>query len=255
MRASGVALATLVTLTSAALVYHRANTAVEMQRVSYKSGADTVQAMLTLPEGQGPFPAVIVIHEWWGLNSWVEANARKLAQQGYLTLAIDLYRGAVAESPEMAHELSRGLPEDRALRDLQAAFNYLSTRPDVERTRIATLGWCMGGSYSLQAAARIPDLAACVVFYGRLITDEELIAQINAPVLGIFGGQDKGIPVKTVRVFEKECNRLGKQVSIHVYPRAGHAFMNENNKDNYSEKDAADAWEKTIAFLADYLKK
>lgn len=255
MRASGVALATLVTLTSAALVYHRANTAVATQWVSYESGADTVHAVVALPEGKGPFPAIILVHEWWGLNDWVQANAKKLAQQGYLTLSIDLYRGAVADNQATAHELSRGLPDDRAVRDLKAAFAYLRTRPDVERTRIASLGWCMGGSYSLQAAAHIPDLAACVVNYGRLITDEQLLGQINAPVLGIFGGKDKGIPVKTVRAFEKECKRLEKEVTIHVYAKSGHAFMNENNKDGYNPNDAADAWDKTTAFLAEHLKK
>lgn len=255
MRASGVALATLVTLTSAALVYHRANTAVATQWVTYKSGADTVHAVVTLPEGKGPFPAIILIHESWGLNDWVKANAKRLSQQGYLTLAIDLYRGAVADNRATAQELSRGLPEDRAIRDLQAAFNYLGARPEVERTRIASIGWCVGGSYSLRAAAHIPDLAASVVNYGRLTTEEELLAQINAPVLGIFGGKDRDVPVRTVRQFERACKQLAKDVTIHVYPKSGHAFINENNQTGFNAADAADAWDKTTAFLEQHLKQ
>ena len=93
--------------------------------VSYKSGDETVQGILYTPAGKGPFPALIVIHEWWGLNDWVKEQASKLADQGYVTLAVDLYRGKVATTPDEAHEIMRGVPEDRAKRDLHAAFEFL----------------------------------------------------------------------------------------------------------------------------------
>src|SRR5579864_8030256 len=99
--------------------------AAEARMVSYKSGDETVQGMLYTPSGKGPFPALVVIHEWWGLNDWVKEQASKLADQGYVALAVDLYRGKVADNPELAHELMRGLPEDRAVRDLLAASSYL----------------------------------------------------------------------------------------------------------------------------------
>src|SRR5580693_9644834 len=110
--------------------------AANSKSVSYKSGDETVQALLYTPAGKGPFPAIIVIHEWWGLNDWVKDQASKLADQGYMTLAIDLYRGKVATTPDMAHEIMRGVPEDRAKRDLHAAFEFLASQPDVKKTRI-----------------------------------------------------------------------------------------------------------------------
>jgi len=115
------------------------------KNVSYKSGDETVQGVLYAPEGKGPFPAIVVIHEWWGLNDWVKQQAAKLSDQGYVTLAVDLYRGKVASTPEEAHEIMRGVPEDRAKRDLHAAVEYLKSLPDVNKDRIGSIGWCMGG--------------------------------------------------------------------------------------------------------------
>src|SRR6195256_653479 len=110
--------------------------AADGKSVSYKSGDDTVSGMLYTPAGKGPFPALIVIHEYWGLNDWVKEQASKLADQGYVSLAIDLYRGKVADNPDLAHELMRGVPEDRASRDLRAAFDYLAAQPSVKKDRI-----------------------------------------------------------------------------------------------------------------------
>ena len=223
--------------------------------VSYKSGEETVQGVLYTPEGKGPFPAIIVIPEWWGLNDWVKEQASKLADQGYVTLGVDLYRGKVASTPEVAHELARGLPEDRAKRDLDAAFSYLASQPNVIRDRIGSIGWCMGGGYSLDVALQQPTLAANVINYGHLATDPEQIKKIQAPILGIFGGQDHGITPDDVHKFEQALKQSGKQVEIKIYPDAGHAFENPNNKDGYRPADAADAWKRTVDFLAAHLKK
>jgi carboxymethylenebutenolidase len=217
--------------------------------VSYVSGKDTVSAYLVVPEGKGPFPAVMVIHEWWGLNPWVKEGAEKLAMEGYVALAIDLYRGKVAESADDAHQLMRGVPEDRAARDLKAAFEYLKTRKDVIPAKIGSLGWCMGGGYSLEAAVILPGLSACVICYGRLVTDSSAIAGLNASVLGIFGGTDKGIPSESALEFESTAKGMKKNVSVTVYPEAGHAFMNPNNAGGYREADALDAWARILAFF------
>src|ERR1700730_3779516 len=127
--------------------------------VSYKSGAETVPGMLYAPEGNGPFPALVVIHEYWGLNDWVKEQASKLADQGYVTLAIDLYRGKVATTPNEAHEFMGGVPPDRAKRDLEAAFHFLESQPNVKKNRIGAIGWCMGGGYALGLALEEPKLA------------------------------------------------------------------------------------------------
>jgi len=113
----------------------------------------------------------------------------------------------------------------------------------------------MGGGYSLKTALNVPDLAACVINYGALVTDPASIAKIPCPVLGIFGGKDRGIPVEDVHAFERACKEAKKSCEIHIYPDVGHAFMNPNNKAGYSKKDADDAWARTFAFLERTLKK
>lgn len=221
--------------------------------VSYESGKDTVAAYLCVPEGKGPFPAIVVIHEWWGLNSWVKESAKTLASRGYVTLAVDLYRGKATSSSEEAHELMRGLPEDRAARDLKAATAFLRSRKDVLPSQIGSIGWCMGGGYSLVAALNDPQLAACVICYGRLVTDSSNIARIHCPTLGLFGEEDQGITPQSVHEFEAACKGLGKQIDVKIYQNAGHAFMNPNNKGGYRKLSAADAWEKIYNFFSNTL--
>ena len=190
-----------------------------------------------------------------GLNDWVKEQASKLADEGYVALAVDLYRGKVATSPDEAHELMRGVPEDRAARDLHAAFAFLASQANVKKDRIGSIGWCMGGGYSLDVALQEPTLAATVINYGHLATDPESIKKINASILGLFGGQDRGIPPSDVQKFAQTLKQLGKKVDVTVYPDAGHAFENPDNKAGYRADDAADAWKRTVKFLAETLKK
>jgi len=229
--------------------------AADSKPVSYKSGDETVQGVLYTPAGKGPFPGIIVIHEWWGLNDWVKEQGSKLADLGYVALAVDLYRGKVATTPEMAHEIMRGVPEDRAKRDLHAAFEFLASQPSVRKDRIGSIGWCMGGGYSLDVALQEPTLAADVINYGHLATDPEALKKINAPILGIFGAQDHGITPDDVHKFGEAMDRLGKKGDIKIYDDAGHGFENQNNKEGYRAADAADAWKRIVDFLATNLKK
>ena len=223
--------------------------------VSYKSGDDTVQALIYTPEGKGPFPGILVIHEYWGLNDWVKEQSSKLSDLGYVALAVDLYRGKVAITPAEAHEIMRGVPDDRAARDLHAAFEFLKSQPNVKKDRIASIGWCMGGGYSFNVALQEPTLTEDVINYGHLATDPELLKKINASILGIFEGQDRGIPVEDVKKFEQTMKQLGNKVEIVIYPDAGHAFENPNNKAGYRADDAVDAWKRTVKFLAETVGK
>ena len=245
-----VLLAMLIVIFSGSLVF-----AATARNVSYKSGDETVQGILYTPQGKGPFPGIVVIHEWWGLNDWVKDQASKISDLGYVTLAIDLYRGKVATTPEEAHEIMRGVPEDRAKRDLHAAVGYLSSQPNVKKDRLGAIGWCMGGGYSLDVALQEPTLRADVINYGHLATDADSIARINASVLGLFGAQDHGIPVDDVKKFEQMLKQQGKKTEITIYPDAGHGFENPNNKDGYRAADAADAWDRTVKFFASTLKE
>jgi carboxymethylenebutenolidase len=239
----------------AAILLVSTSFAADGKSISYKSGDETVQAMLYTPQGKGPFPGIIVIHEWWGLNDWVKEQAAKLADQGYEALAIDLYRGRVATTSDQAHEIMRGVPEDRANRDLKAAFEFLAAQPNVKKDRIGAIGWCMGGGYSLDVALAQPALAADVINYGHLATDPDAIARIHAPILGLFGAQDRGITPDDVHKFEAAMKKADKKIEVKIYDDAGHAFENPNNKDGYRPADAADAWSRTVTFLADNLKK
>jgi carboxymethylenebutenolidase len=157
----------------------------------------------------------------------------------------------------VAHELMRGVPDDRANRDLEAAFNFLQSQPSVKKNRIGAIGWCMGGGYALDVALDEPTLAADVINYGHLVTDPATIKKINAPILGLFGAQDQGITPDDVRKFEAAMKEQGKKVEIKIYEDAGHAFENPANKNTpgYRPEDAADAWKRTVSFLADNLKK
>ncbi len=223
--------------------------------VSYKSGDETVNSLLYTPAGSGPFPGIVVIHEYWGLNDWVKEQASKLADQGYEALAIDLYRGKVADNPDTAHQLMRGVPEDRASRDLHAAVEFLKSQPNIKKNHLGVIGWCMGGGYALNVALNEPTLAAAVINYGHLATDPAAIQKINAAILGNFGGQDQGIPPADVNKFAETLQQQGKKADIKIYPDAGHAFENPNNKSGYRATDAADAWQRTVHFLNDTLKK
>lgn len=227
---------------------------VQTQMVSFPSGSETASGYLALPGSPGRHPAIIAIHEWWGLNDWVQEQAQKFAGLGYVVLAVDLYRGRTAKDSDEAHELSRGLPEDRALRDLKAAFGYLATRSDVDPGKIGDVGWCMGGGYSLKLAESEPRLAASVVNYGMLPTDPETIARIQAPVLGNFGALDRGIKPEDVHAFDKAMQSAGKKIDVKIYDGAGHAFENPNNKDGYRPQAAADAWTRMVSFFAGSLK-
>lgn len=229
--------------------------AVGENAVEYPSGDEMVQGVLYVPAGKGPFPAIIVIHEWWGLNDWVKEQASKLSDQGYAALAIDLYRGRVATTPEQAHEIMRGVPEDRAKRDLRAAFDFLRSQANVKKDRIGAIGWCMGGGYSLDMALEEPTLAADVINYGHLATDTQALQKIHAPILGLFGAQDQGITPDDVHKFEASMKQVGKKIDIKIYDDAGHAFENPNNKNGYRSADAADAWQRTVDFFAANLKK
>ncbi|MGH9682464.1 MAG: dienelactone hydrolase family protein [Candidatus Acidiferrales bacterium] len=213
------------------------------------SGTQTLSGYLAAPAATGRHPGLIIVHEWWGLNDWVKEQAQKFADNGYVTLAPDLYRGKVATDPAEAHELMRGLPQDRAVADLQAAFLYLYKDNDVDHDRIGVVGWCMGGGLAIQLAIHLPRLAACVVNYGALPTDPNDIQMIQAPVLGNFGADDRGITPDDVHAFEKAMKSMNRRIDVKIYDGAGHAFENPNNKEGYRPEAAADAWQRTISFL------
>ncbi len=199
-----------------------------------------------------PLPAIIVIHEWWGLNDNMRAMADRLAAEGYMVLAVDLYGGETAATPEEARQLMLKVVENPgpATENIKAAYQFLNT---AGAPRIASVGWCFGGGWSLQAAQLLPDeLDASVIYYGQVTADDEKLRPITAPILGLFGAEDSGIKVESVEAFGSSLERLRKEHEIHVYPGVGHAFANPTGR-NYDAAAADDAWARTLEFLERYL--
>jgi carboxymethylenebutenolidase len=215
-------------------------------------GAGTA-AFVTWPANRAASPAIIVVHEWWGLNGQIRSVARRLAQEGYVAIVPDLYHGQVAGDPEYAHELSRGLDEEKALGDLDAALGWLRTQSRVDRRRIGVVGFCMGGRLSELMALHSPDLAAAVMFYGRPESDAGKLAALKAPLQGHFGGEDRGIGPDQVAALRAALAKAGRTGDIYVYAGAGHAFMHEG-RSSYHADAARLAWTRTLQFFQKYLK-
>jgi carboxymethylenebutenolidase len=202
-------------------------------------------------------PAVVMIHEWWGLNENIKNMANLLAKQGFVVLAADLYKGEVANNPERAMELVQTVRnnQNNSINNLQTAVKYLSLLPNVDSSKIASLGWCFGGGQSLQLALNSQDhlLAATILYYGTpLVTDKALLSKIKWPVLGIFGDKDQSIPIEEIKQFGNSLNQSGITNNIHIYKGVGHAFANPSG-DNYAPKETEDAWQKTLSFLKKYV--
>jgi carboxymethylenebutenolidase len=242
----------IVTVLALARVVVPARNAADVttKEITFKSGEEEVKGFLAVPDGKGPFPAIVVIQEWWGLNDWVKDNAKRLAAQGYVTLAPDLYRGKVADNPAEARKLSSDLPRDRALRDLKGAVDSLAKMENVNKTKLGAIGWCMGGGYALQLCLNDDRLTSCVICYGRLVTEADMLKKLNATVLGIFAEDDRGIPPASVRKFEAALKEANKRTEkIHIFDGVGHGFM-RTSKGEQTKK----AWEAIEAFFAKMYK-
>jgi carboxymethylenebutenolidase len=200
-------------------------------------------------------PAVIMIHENKGLNENIKNMANLLAKNGYVVLAVDLFNGEVTTDRNRSSELTQQVRDnqDIATANLKSAVKYAASLPNVNADKIVSLGWCFGGAQSLQLALNSQDhpLAATIIYYGRLITDKAILSNIKWPVLGIFGDQDRSIPVDTVKAFELALNSSGIPNEIYIYKGVGHAFANPSGE-NYAPKETQDAWQKTLSFLKKY---
>ena len=209
---------------------------------------------LAEPKKEGVYPAVVMIHEYWGLNDNIKEMARQLAAQGYVVLAADLYNGKVAKDANEAGQLMTPLNKnpDEAIKNMKAAVQFLRNQKNVNRDLIASMGWCFGGGMSMQLALN-EKLAATVIYYGRLETNATKLSAIKWPVLGIFGDKDQVIPLDSVYKFQNALNEIGIENEIHVYKGVGHAFANPSGM-NYAPEETKDAWEKTLDFLNRNLK-
>jgi len=221
------------------------------ENFQFQSNGETVPGALERPEGSGPWPGVVVVQEWWGLVPHIRDVARRFAQAGYLALAPDLYMGEAAEDPEGCSQLVQkhgAAAPDRS----RAAFRALRAHPECAG-KVGAVGYCFGGRMVLHVACYEPELAAAAIYYGgRLEQYFDRVPNIRSPVLGVFGEEDRGIPVETVKQFDELLDGTGVPHEITLYPGAGHAFFNDEGA-NYRAEAAADAWRRTTEFFARHL--
>jgi len=210
---------------------------------------------LATPDEPGQHPAVLLIHEWWGLNEGMTILADALAEEGYVVFAPDGYRGNVTAAIPRALWLRITTPTDQVERDMDSALVYLRSLENVDTERVASMGFCFGGGHSLQLGLRQSEnLALTIIYYGAVVTDPNLLAPLtdDQPVLGIFAEEDNTIFPEEVTEFEAALNSLNIENEITIYPGVGHAFVNE---DNYNEPGpAGDAWNQTLQFLEENLR-
>ncbi|MCB2156417.1 dienelactone hydrolase family protein [bacterium] len=222
--------------------------------ISYSSSVGTHNAYLCRPATSDPVPAIVVIHEWWGLNEHIKSEAERLARLGYVTLAVDLYNGRVATSPADAAALKGEVDDAAAVATMRGAVDFLAKLPQTKGQPIGCIGWCFGGTKSLQLAIAEPRIDACVLYYGTPITDPEELGRIQGRVLGIFGEADSHIPLKEVDALADGLALSGVPYRIETFPDVGHAFANPSNQGGYAPKAAEDARRISDEFLKETLR-
>ncbi len=218
------------------------------ERVSFQANGHTTPGYLARPAA-GEGPGVIVIQEWWGLVPHIEDVTSRFAAEGFVALAPDLYHGEKASGPDQAGKMMMALNINQAAQDLAGAIDYLAAQPGVTGSKVGTVGFCMGGALSLFAASQNPEVGACVVYYGGHPKVQPDIPSLQAPVLGIWAGQDGFVTPDVVSSLDHQLTAAGKAHEFHTYPAADHAFFNDTRPEVYDAVAAADAWRRTIDFL------
>ncbi len=225
---------------------------IETSMITFKTATDNAPGYLARPKGAGPFPSVVVIQEWWGLDDHIKSVVNRFAGQGYAALAPDLYRGVVAKEPSDAQRLVMQVQMDQALGDIQGAVNYLIAQDYVAPKKAGVIGFCFGGGLAIMSLYKAQNIGAAVSFYGNATkpTDDDLKA-VSAPWLGIYAEKDS-VPEDQIRTWESKLKEFGKTNQMLYYKGAQHAFFNDT-RPSYNKEAATDAWAKTLAWFGKYL--
>jgi carboxymethylenebutenolidase len=222
------------------------------QMVEFPANGQTCPGYLSLPDS-GKGPGVIVIQEWWGLVPHIKDVADRLAKEGYVALAPDLYHGQSTTSPDEAGKLMMALKINEAEKDLRGAVHYLISHDATTTDKVGIVGFCMGGALSLYAACENPQIAACVDFYGGHPNVKPRLENLQGAVLGLFAGNDTFVTPAAARELERKLKELGKTAEIHIYPHTEHAFFNDARPQVYNKEAAEDAWRRMLEFYGKYL--
>jgi carboxymethylenebutenolidase len=247
-----------LTLSNNSIPLYKENVVYHNETSGYLVYPESISTQEGGNDSASKLPGVVMIHEWWGLNDHIKNMADEVAKEGYAVLAVDLYNGKVATSPDEAMSLVGIARENQneSNSNMLAAVDYLKSLNFVDSSKVVSIGWCFGGAQALQLALNADPaspLAATVIYYGNLVTDQQQLSNIQGPVLGIFGSEDQSIPVSEVKEFEKALNVNNITNNIYIYEGVGHAFANPTG-DNFAPNELTDAWQKTVEFLNTHTK-
>jgi len=230
---------------------------VTSETIQFSSDGFTIKAFLARPaEASGRSPAVIILHEWWGLNDHIKEIARRFAQAGFAAAALDLYSrlgSKVTKDATEAAQLMNALSSQWALRDFNAATNHLKALPFIEPLELGVVGFCMGGTLALTMATHNSDLKAAAVFYGQ-VPPIETLDSLLCPVLYHYGAKDGWVTKQEVDRLAQGLAQYGKPGEVVTYPNADHAFFNDTRPEVYRKEDAERAWHRTLEFFEKHLR-
>jgi carboxymethylenebutenolidase len=218
--------------------------------VTFPANGTTTSGYLATPAA-GRGPGILVIQEWWGLVGHIKAVCDRLAAEGFVALAPDMYHGQTASEPDGAGKLFMALNIGQAEKDLRGAAAHLARRSAT--ARLGVVGFCMGGQLALFAATVNANIGACVNFYGIHPHVHPDYTRLAGPVLGLFAERDGFVTPDTARQVDAAIRQAGKQSEIHIYPGVDHAFFNDERPDVYDRRAAEDAWRRTLAFFRQHL--
>lgn len=226
---------------------------VHAEMVEFPCNGSPMPGYLARPEGQGPFPGVIVVQEWWGLDDHIKDVARRFAAEGFAALAPDLYRGKVTAEPDEAQKLMMALDMNRAGQELVKAADYLASQPFLRGRGIGAIGFCMGGGLALTLACESPHIRAAAPFYGANPNPVDKVQHLRGPVLVVHAEHDGWVNAQVREQLVQALTRHGKQHEVHVYPGTHHAFFNDTRPETYHPEAAADAWSRVLALFRQHL--
>lgn len=218
------------------------------QRVEFPSNGHTCKGYLAVPSS-GKGPAVVVIQEWWGLVPHIEDIVDRFAREGFLAIAPDLYHGKTTTSPDDAGKMLMELDVARAEREIAGAADYVLARPECTSQKFGVVGFCMGGALAQHTATNNPKVGAAVSFYGGFKKVSTPWENLNAPLLLIYGENDKGVPAEQGRELAQKLQKMGKNVEVVIYPNADHAFFNDTRPAVHNPEASADAWRRTLEWF------
>lgn len=216
--------------------------------VSFSSNGHTCDGYLALPPFS-PGPAVVVIQEWWGLVPHIQDVVDRIAAEGFIAIAPDLYHGRTTSSPDDAGKMLMELDVDRAREEIIGAGRYLLDRPECNSTKFGVVGFCMGGALAQHVATRSESVGAAVSFYGGFKKVDTPWENLAAALLLIYGESDLGVPASQGIELQKRLREMGKEVDVVTYPSADHAFFNDERPEVYNREAAENAWNRTVLHL------